>query len=275
MKTTKLLLALLLFTTITFAQKSVKIRYQPKVGSELKNEMKALMDITIEMGDQNIVTEMDMGFDMIFKTISRKEEVNKIEMVFDRITMDMKNPMMNGSFDSSSEEELDPFGAKIAEGFKGVLNNPVPMSINTLGKLTEPLDVGKIFADIPLEKAKELQEQMSSQFVHFPENKVKVGDTWTMNATMNQVGKIEYTYTLKGIEKKTLLIAIQGKIIGSTSEAISIDEATISGDLVLDKKTGETLESNMVMDMNMGMTAQEQSMKMNMKAEITLVATQQ
>ena len=168
----------------------------------------------------------------------------------------------------------NPFALKIADSFKGVLDNPVPMSISTKGEFTEPIDIVKVFPQIPASKAKELKEQMSNQFIQFPEEKVKIGESWTMSSTMNQVGKLEYTYTLIGIEKNKLLLTVKGKMLESESETIKMLAATISGDVILNKKTGETLESNIVMDMDMQMEAQGSAMDMNMKAEISMKAYQ-
>lgn len=274
MKNYKILLLTLFLCTTVFSQKSVLIRYQPKVGSVLKNEMTAIMNISIKAGDQNINTKMDMGFNMSYKTKDRKKNVNLIDMVFDKITMDIKNPMMSGSYNSDNKEDTDPFALQIAESFKGVLGKDVPMSIDTRGGFAEPVDIVALFPQIPASKAKELKEQMSNQFIQFPEEKVKLGGTWTTLTTMNQVGKLEYTYTLVGIEKTKLLLTVEGKMLESETETVKMLAANISGDVTLDRKTGETLVSNIVMDMDMIMEAQGNSMDMNMKAEIGMKATQ-
>lgn len=274
MKNYKLLFTVLCISAASFAQKSVLIRYQPKVGTTLKNEMTAIMDITIKAGEQNIVTKMEMGFEMSYENKSRKKDINKIDMTFDKITMDMKNPMMSGSYNSEVKDETDPFALKIADSFKGVLGSPVPMSIDTKGGFTEPIDIVKMFPQIPASKAEELKEQMSNQFIQFPEDKVKLGGSWNMTSSMNQVGNLEYTYTLIGIEKNKLLLTVTGKMLENESETIKMLGATISGDVTLDRKTGETLISNIVMDMDMTMEAQGNLMDMKMKAEISMKATQ-
>ena len=273
MRNYKIILVLFFATTIAVAQKSVLIRYQPKVGSTLKNDMTALMDITIKAGDQNIQTKMNMTFDMSYHTKERKNDVNSIDMIFDKITMDIKNPMMSGSYNSDAKDETDPFALKIADSFKGVLDKPVPMKINTQGGFSEPIDIVKIFPEIPASKARELKEQMSNQFIQFPEKKVKVGESWTMSTTMNQVGKIEYTYTLIGVEKEKLLLKVKGKMLESESQTVKMLTANISGTVTLDRKTGETLLSSIVMDMDMQMEAQGNIMDMNMKAEIGILGT--
>ena len=274
MRNYKFLFLALFISTITFAQKSVLIRYKPKVGSVLMNNMDANMNITIKAGDQNIETKMKMGFEMSYHIKSRKKDINSVDMVFDKITMEISNPMMTGSYNSDNKEETDPFALKIAESFKGVLDKPVPMKINTQGGFAEPMDVEKIFPQIPASKANELKEQMSNQFIQFPDNKVKVGETWTMSATMNQVGVLEYTYTLVGIEKERLQLSVNGKMLESESEKVKMLTANISGDVTLDRKTGETLKSNVAMDMDMKMEVQGNTMDMNMKAEIVINATQ-
>lgn len=273
MKKYRFLCLLLFLTTLTFAQKSVLIRYQPKIGSTLKSEMGALMDITILTGGQEIKTEVNMGFDMLYQTKSRKSDVNEIEIVFDKITMDMNNPMMSGSYNSETIDENDSFALKIAESFKGVLNTTLPVKVDTKGAITEPIDIVKYFPQIPESKAKELKDQMSNQFIQFPENKVKVGDTWTMNTSLNQVGEIEYTYTLKSINKGELLLSVEGEMLNNDAMKMEMLNAVIAGDITLDRKTGETLVSTIVMELDMKMENQGNAMDMKMKAEITLKST--
>lgn len=273
MKNYKFFLMFLMVVTYTTAQKSVLIRFKPKVGTTLTASMDMNMDMKMKVGEQDISTKMEMGFVMLYNNLEREKDVNKIDMSFDRVTMKMSNPAMNGSYDSDIKDSTDPFAQKIAEGFTGVIKNPVSMKINTVGKFTEPFDISKLFSKIPAAKAKELKEQMSNQFIHFPEEKVKVGGTWTMDTSMNQIGKIQFTYTLVSIDKKTLSLTVKGKILASSNESLKLLDADIVGTVVLDKKTGETLESDMTMDMKMEITAQGKSMDMNMKAIIKLVAT--
>ena len=274
MKKYTILCLILFVSTLTFAQKSVLIRYQPKVGSTLKTDMTATMDMGIQAEGQDITTKIKMAFEMLYKTKARKKDVNDIEIVFDKIRMEMSNPMMSGSFDSENKDETDPFALKIAEGFKGVLDTPVATHVNTRGVLTAPIDVEKYFPQIPAAKAKELEEQMSNQFIHFPENKVKVGDTWTMATTMNQIGELELTYKLVAIEKRTLQLSLVGNMLKSDDMKMEMLATTIEGDVTLDRKTGETLLSTMLMEMDMKMEAQGSQMNMKMKAEIVLKTSQ-
>lgn len=274
MKKYRFLCLLLFISTLSSAQKSVLIRYQPKVGSTLKSEMRALMDITIFTGGQEIKTEVYMGFDMLYQTKSRKSDVNQIEIVFDKITMDLDNPMMSGSYNSENIDNNDSFALKIAESFKGVIKTGIPVRVDTKGSIIEPIDIVKYFPQIPESKAKELKDQMANQFIKLPENKVEVGATWTMNTSMNQVGEIEYTYTLKSIEKGELLLSVEGKMLDNDAMKMEMLNAVIGGDIKLDRKTGETLESNIVMEMDMKMENQGNVMDMKMKSEISMKAIQ-
>jgi len=232
------------------------------------------MDITIQAGPQRIETKVDMGFEMLYLTKARENGVNIVDMIFDKITMDMKSPQMSGAYSSATKNETDPFALKIAENFKGVLNNPVAMHINTKGEFTEVIDIAKAFPQIPIQKANELKEQMSNQFIQFPEKKVKLGERWKRATSMNQVGDLEYTYTLVGIDKDKLILSVEGKMLNGESATVKLLGALISGEITLDKKTGETLASTVIMDMEMEMQAQGTVMEMNMKAEIDIIATQ-
>jgi hypothetical protein len=273
MKNYKFLFLILFVSTVSLAQKSVLIRFKPKPGSTLTANMGMNMDMKMKVGEQDILTKMEMGFVMLYNNLDRKKDVNEIEMSFDRVTMKMTNLVMNGTYDSDIKGATDPFAKKIAEGFTGVIKNPVSMKINTIGEFAEPLDISKLFAKIPAAKAKELEEQMSNQFIQFPKEKVKVGGTWAMESTMNQVGVVKFTYTLVAIEKKTLLLTVKGDLLSSSNENLKLLSSGIEGTVVLDKKTGETLKSDMTMDMQMQITAQGKTMETNMIAKINLSAT--
>jgi len=266
------IVATVVFLTIGIAvqaQKSVKIRFKPKVGSSLKTEMKMDMDMKMHVQEQVISTKMLMTFAMVQNTKARKKDVNDLDVIFDRVTVSMKNPMMNGSYDSDVKESTDPFAKQMAQAFAGVIDKPIPMSLTTRGELTEALDLSKIFTSIPASKAKELQEQMSNQYIHFPEKKVKVGESWTMKTPMAQMGEIEFTYTLLKINKKTLGFSIKGVSLTNDASKKSVIKASdISGTLTLNKKTGETIASKLNMDMKMAIENQGMSMDMDMNAVI-------
>jgi predicted restriction endonuclease len=90
---------------------------------------------------------------------------------------------------------------------------------------------------------------------------------------MKQIGTMEFTYTLKKIERKTLLLTVVGKVVTQKNKAIELSDANISGTVVLDKKTGETLNSKMTMDMKMKIISKKQIFNMDMKAVVSLVGT--
>ncbi|MEI6865410.1 DUF6263 family protein [Flavicella sp.] len=274
MKYYKILCVALFISVASFAQKSVLIRYQPKIGSTLKNEMSAIMEMNIKVGEQNMQTKVNMGIEMLYKTKERKKKINEIDVIINKITSDMKNPMMNGSYNSDNKDETDPYALKMTEIFEGVLEQPLTMSINTKGEFTEILNIAKFFPKISASKALELEEQISNKFIQFPEKKVKVGDQWTMSIQMKQIGDFEYTYTLTGIERKRLLLSVTGNMIEEETDSVKILESVIAGNIILDRKTGEILVSNIVMDMKMQMITQGNTMVMSLKADISLKATQ-
>jgi hypothetical protein len=173
MKNLKFALLFLMVATYVTAQKSVSIKYKPKVGSSLKTDMNMKMEMDMKMGEKNALIKMDMNFLMTYNALKRKKDVNSMELIFDRIIMKMSNPSGYNSYDSDIKDSSDSFSKKIGEGFNGVLGNPVPMKITTTGEFAEPIDVSKLFTQIPVEKAKELNEQMSNQFYSFSQEKSK------------------------------------------------------------------------------------------------------
>lgn len=274
MRTIASIVLFILISTATTAQKSVMIKYQPKEGTTLKNKMSATMDMNFKAGEKDVSTTIIMAFDMDYLIKDRKDDITNVDLIFNRVQMTMKGPV-NSTYDSENVDPNDPFSAEIGKNFKGVIGTPVKMKINTQGKLAEPIDITQFFTEIPANKAGELKEQMTNQMIQFPEHKVKVGESWNATTTMNNIGELKLTYTLKEIHKKTLELSVSGKILATTSETVSMKSTEISGAITLDKKTGETLSSSMLMDMVMGVNSQGVNMNMNMKAEINLTATKE
>ncbi len=262
---------LFLFVVISFAQKSVEMRLKPEVGSVHETEIVMDMDMSMYFQDQKIVTKMGMVFDVDYKTLGRKNDINDMEVVFERMKMTMSNPMMSGEYDSEKEIQTSPFAEKLNEAFEGVLGQSINAKVTTLGKMAEPLDLLKLFTDIPADKAEELQERMTNQFIHFPEEKVALGGSWGVKVPMAQVGEVEFTYTLEKINKKTLEVTVSGVTNSVESlEGVSVTDAVIGGDILLDRKTGETISSLINMDMKMKVSVQGQAMDMDMKSVIKM-----
>ena len=264
----------ILLTLTAQAQESVKLRFQPKIGSSLYTEMKMDMNMDMQIKEQSINTKMLMAFGIDMKTKSRANDVNEVDFIFDKITMNISNPMMNGNYNSEIENQADPFSQKMQESFKDLLKKPINMKISTLGALTEPVDFQKLFPTLPTDKSAELKEQMNNQFIQFPEKAVKVGDSWLASSPMAQIGVMELTYTVKSITKDVVNLTVVGiaKPNAKKSE-LQLKETAISGSATVDKKTGETLDSKLVMKLKMSVNAKGQSMDMEMNAFLNILAT--
>lgn len=264
----------ILLTLTAQAQESVKLRFQPKIGTSLYTEMKMDMNMDMQIKEQSINTKMLMAFGIDMKTKSRANDVNEVDFIFDKITMNISNPMMNGNYNSEIENQADPFSQKMQESFKDLLKKPINMKISTLGALTEPVDFQKLFPTLPTDKSAELKEQMNNQFIQFPEKAVKVGDSWLASSPMAQIGVMELTYTVKSITKDVVNLTVVGiaKPNAKKSE-LQLKETAISGSATVDKKTGETLDSKLVMKLKMSVNAKGQSMDMEMNAFLNILAT--
>lgn len=264
----------ILLTLTAQAQESVKLRFQPKIGSSLYTEMKMDMNMDMQIKEQSINTKMLMAFGIDMKTKSRANDVNEVDFIFDKITMNISNPMMNGNYNSEIENQADPFSQKMQESFKDLLKKPINMKISTLGALTEPVDFQKLFPTLPTDKSAELKEQMNNQFIQFPEKAVKVGDSWLASSPMAQIGLMELTYTVKSITKDVVNLTVVGIAKPKVNNPdLQLKETAISGSATIDKKTGETLDSKLLMKLKMSVNAKGQSMDMEMNAFLNILAT--
>lgn len=221
----------LIFTTISFAQKSVLLRYNYKKGDKYLLEM----NINQKMGS---VMNMDMGMKMFYNISGVKDTIYNLELGFTGVTMNSLQGTESINYDSSADEsKMNEEQKKMHEQMKKLLELVVAGKCSSRGRMFD-------FKVIKGEgTSTNLVNQMNS--VTYPEKPVKVGDSWNGVHDKKEEGmKIEYVYTVKAIHKNTVDVGITGKISG-------IANGTVSGDMEIDKKTGATPKTNMKMDMSM------------------------
>jgi uncharacterized protein DUF6263 len=220
---------LLLFATffVSIAQESTLLRVNYNKGDKYI----MTMDMKQDMTAMNMLMKMDMSIDI--KDV--EGDVYNTEMKIKRISMDMSQSGMNMSYDSDkSEDELDAMGKQMQMQFAPMLEMVIFAKTNNLGEVLET----RIEPNIP--NADQFTNQSSS--VVYPENKVKVGDTWSFEKD-TQGMKMGFVYTVKSITKDKVLLDVSGKIS-------VLAEGTISGNMEIDKAKGIPLKSTIEMDMS-------------------------
>ena len=221
-------LFLVLSANLTIAQESVVLR--------LNYEKGATYDVTMNMTQKmDTIMSMQMSINMDIKVLEVKDDVYESEMKFTKMTMDMSQGGNEMNFDSSkSDDELDDMGKMMKTQMSPMLNAVIFVKGNSLGEVLE----AKVTPNVP--GVEDIANQSSN--VIYPKEAIKVGSTWTMSK--NQKGmKMDFIYTVKSIEKETVILDLSGEVTG-------VAAGEISGSMNIETNSGIPTDTKINMDLD-------------------------
>ena len=111
-----------------------------------------------------------------------------------------------------------------------------------------------------------------SNYVIFPDHKVKVGDSWEADIKPMKTDnmKIHMKYTLKKLSGKKAIIGFDGTIAVNKIAGQNIDmSGTQSGEVVVNRKTGWMTSSHMTQDIKMKVERNGMEIPTNISSNIT------
>ncbi len=233
---------LLSMSIMAIAQESTLLRVNYNEGEKYI----MTMDMKQDMAAMNMLMKMDMSIDV--KDV--EGDVYNTEMKIERISMNMSQGGMNMSYDSNkSDDELDAMGKQMQMQFAPMLEMVIFAKTNNLGEVLET----RIEPNIP--NADQFTNQAGS--VVYPENEVKVGDTWSFEKDSKGM-KMDFVYTVKSITKDKVFLDVTGKIS-------VLAEGTIIGNMEIDRAKGIPLKSSIEMDMSISGQKIKTSIAVTMK----------
>ena len=198
------------------------------------------MDMVQNMAAAGVFMNMNIEMSMDIK--DKKADTFDVEMKIKKMTMDMKQGAMNMSYDSTKKEaDLDEMGKQMKAQMDPMLSITIFSTVNKLGKVLAT----KVEPDIP--SAGQFKNQSSG--IVFPEKAVKVGDTWDIDKTEKGM-VMKFTYKVKSISNDTVVLDVTGNVSSNA-------KGTISGEVIVDKKSGVPTKSTI----NMDLEVQGQQMK--------------
>jgi len=226
-------------TLISTAQESTLLRLNYEVGDQylvsMDMEQAGMLSMNIEMG-------------MVVKETT--DTIYNVDMTIKSIKMDISQGGMDMSYDSNTpEEELDDIGKKMKSQFAPMLSATIFTKMThraeTIETIVEPQVPGMD------------QFTNGSGTVVYPKVAVAVGDSWTINK-LEKGMDMTMVYTIKTISNDIVEIEISGTI-----ELLA--DGTISGNMEIDRATGNVNYSTM--DMDMVVSGQEMNMKINLTSK--------
>lgn len=237
-------------TTGGLSTKEALLRYQPVKGDQFAMVMK--MNMMME-GPQSMSMTMGMDNDLEVKSIE-KDNSFMLDNMVKKVGMSMKNPMMNMEYDSEKPNLDDPTTAEMHKTLGAMVDKSMVSKMSNRGELLETPNYEEIFGENPelAGQVDQLNQSLESAFITYPENPVKVGDSW--NATSEIKGQApmtqDFTYTVKEITATNVTLGIDGTIKLSP-EAMMAGSGDFTGSMVIDRKDGFIRSSNIIQNLNM------------------------
>lgn len=251
------------------AQKKVLLKYNVKQGEKYVSHITANQDIDMEAQGQTITMNQIITTDVstVISEVTHKE-IKTTNMV-ERLTM--KQTMFGQVFNYDSSDSTtfaSGRGKQISNAMGNIIKKPYGITMDHLGNISSYdlsallKDNNKISGNI----------KSGSNYVIFPDHKVKAGDSWVADIKPMKTDnmKIHMKYTLKKLSGKKATIALEGTITARKIEGQTINlSGTLSGEAVVNKKTGWTMSTNLTQDIKMKIEKNGMEIPMNISSTIT------
>ncbi len=255
MKNLKLLIVLLFILPVVpqqaNAQKKIWLKYNLKKGEKFVSHMNANQDIDMQAQGQTISMNQIITSDIstVVSDVTPKEI--KTTNMLNKMTMDQNMFGRELKYDSSDSSTFaSGRGKLIGDALNKLIGKPYGITMDHLGNISSYnlskllKDNGKISGNI----------KSGSNYVIFPDHKVKVGDSWEADIKPMKTDnmKIHIKYTLKKLSGKKATIGLDGTITANKIAGQNIDmSGTWTGEVVVNRKTGWTTASHISQDIKM------------------------
>jgi hypothetical protein len=244
------LIMLPIFVASSFAQKKVLLTYKLKQGETHKLTTLIDQDIDFEVNGQSMSLNQGIKMKTTVYIAEASGTENTIKTTLDAIRMEQSIFGMDLVYDSEDETSKgNPMVEKIAESFEKLIGHAYSVIIDNKGNVKE-YDLG----DFGLNNDMANNINSGGSYVVFPDYKVKVNDSWEADIKPMENSDMSYhtKYTVIKITRKVVTLDVTTKISANALNGIDTKmDGEISGEIIVNTKTGWTVSSEMDMDMNM------------------------
>lgn len=273
--------------------KEVELKLNLEKGKKYYYKFVNQQDITQEMMGDTVEFKQSITWGYELDVLDVVDGIMTIKTTYDHIQMSNDNQVFNLSYDSKEPLDSTNMFAFVMSNF---INKSFTMDVTPGGVVSNVQGFDEIFSSIVTELGEDseviiqnLRSQFSEESVSenlelgfkiFPENKVKVGDTWFILNIVNGPFSmdIDNTYTLKSIKNGIAKIEISSTIkqddeisgIAMLPGAeISID-GTQKGELSLDISTGLVIQSSINQSINQLIKAQGMEIPVYLESKLEI-----
>lgn len=210
----KVLLLLLMMTSFAITAQEVQLKLNYKKGDSylMKMEMKQSLGL---MGGMNMKAEMRSDVvEVTSDEITTKTQIKNVKV-------NVLQGAQTITYDSEAKDaDLDPIGLQMKQQFQPMMDAVITQVTNRYGKVLE----AKVEPQVP-------GMDNFGQQAEYPKEPIKVGSTWSSEASDDASGTIKMNYTVDKITDSTVYASITGT-------ASALPGSTINGNLEVDIATG-------------------------------------
>ena len=287
------LLVLVFVTGSVFGQKAYLIKQDLPIGKKYSFNMISEQFITQKIGDQTINLNQTIGTEYTFAIRNGDGLEKDVQVIYDRIYMksEVGGKTMNMDSDDQNTEKVNPFRKLKGASFTMImLPNGAIKSISGIDKMVSDMASSTstdtaVVNSLKLSLAKQfntetLKETMESSLKVYPDQPIKVGESWTVVTENKMAMPMQMTshYTLKEVKNNIAYLNISGTLISkgnfeAMSNAMETDlTGTNSGDAELDLKTGLIMNSHFRIEMEGTIKSMGQSIGFKLQGLNKIVA---
>ncbi|MCX2431731.1 DUF6263 family protein [Pedobacter sp. GR22-10] len=263
-------LGLILISITAGAQKKYVLRQNFPIGKKYDFTLISDQVINQKMAGHSISLSQNIGTDYLFDIRNGEGQEKNIEVTYKRIFMKSKgmgNQMEMDSEDADTTKENSFRGLKDATFQMVMLPNGTLKSVTGTEQMVNTM-VEKMKADTLMKtkikaslsqqfNAEGMKQTLESSLKIYPDQPVKIGDSWTVDTRMQLNMPVETItrYTLKDVKDNIAFLNINGTLVSkgsfkSMGNTIDTDlTGTNVGDAELDIKTGLILKSHLRMEL--------------------------
>ena len=225
------------------------LRLHPEQGKTYTITSNSNTMMMMEVQGQSMTQSQGMEFRQTFtpKSVTDKEVL--IETQVEAIKMSMSVMGQKLEYDSEHPEKTSPMLAGQTKDLEASVKKPGTVKYDILGNVIDSLDLD--------------MSQLSTAILQFPEKEVSVGSKWDVSKEQNISGtdiKVDYTYTITAITKKSIEVSITGTAKGNTDD--------VNGSI--NPQTGLVTSSNMKNNMSMTLSQQGLNIPVTMVVNTTI-----
>jgi hypothetical protein len=199
------------------------------------------------------------------ESLGKEGDNQKIRTSFEHIKMDM--PAMRMHYETGKSEPGSPMAI-----LDSMSNMKMVMFMDKQMKVTK-----FEFEGANIEALKDqfdnMKQNLNSGMAILPDHPVKKGESWNADIEVSSGVKMKMhtKYTLKDVKDGRAVLEVDGKmeIPSQDNKGMNMSgDGTIKGSSEVDMKTGMTLKSDLVQDMNMKTNVMGKDMSMKIKNSI-------